>query len=324
MNRIQQFRAIQNATGLFSKKQIEVEKIKHFAAKHFNGSIAEENVSIDGAPRKLIVMKNRDNDNIKKIIAFPNETFYVGQVVDCYGAKWLITNVNLNKQIYTVGKMTLAPNVLKFQDPQGNILSYPYFIDSSLPSLDSNKMIRTSDTIRRIKLTFDKYTQSFYIGKRFMGEVFNEIPQCWKINELNSEEEKGLLIVTLEKDEYNSETDNKEFGICNYFDPIVPSPTANCEIVYSGKAEVRAGGSYKRFNAVFYDVEGNVLDDVFAQWQIVKPIGYEDSITVEVNGNTIRIKVADVTGIIGRKILVRLIDDEQLLHELEVSVTSLI
>ncbi len=331
MNRIQQFRAIQNATGLFSKKEVEIEKFKRFISKHFNNTIAyEEEVLINGSSKKLIILKDkgRENENVKKIIAHPNETLSVGQIVECYGAKWIITKVDLNQQVYAVGRMTLAPNILKFQDSKGNILSYPYFVDKTVPSLNENKMISSSDTVRLIKLPFDEYTQQFFIGKRFMGEIFNGIPQCWKVIDLNSEEERGLLFVTLEKDEFNNKTDSVEYGVCNYFEPnIEPKPSEDegyVEIVYSGKAEVKAGGSFKTFQAVFYDSERNVLDGIVAEWQIVKPIGYENSVVVEVNRNTLKIKALDVNGIINKKILVRLMDNEKILKELEVNIASLI
>ena len=116
-----------------------------------------------------------------------------------------------NKQIYTVGHMKCCPHVLKFQNSLGEIMAYPYFIDTSSASTENGKLIITSDSTRRIKLSFDVNTKLFSYGKRFMGEVFNDVPQCWKITDLMSED--GVLSLTLEKDEYSPEVDNIELGV---------------------------------------------------------------------------------------------------------------
>jgi len=327
MNRIDQFRAIQNAYGVSSKKEIEIEKIKRFVSQHFKDTtVFEENVLISGLKQKLLVMKNKDDSAIKNILAYPNETFICGQIVDCYDSKWIITEVDANKQIYTKGKMTLCPNILKFQNSSSTIYSYPYYVDSSSPSLSENKTITTSDTIRKIVLSLDEQTKMFTYDKRFMGEVFNNVPQVWEITDLDAQSKSGLLILTLVKDEYSKDADNLLLGICDYVTPtITPTPTTNyVEITYSGLAQIKSGGSTRSFTATFKDSLGNILVGIVSVWDLIVPIGFESYIDTEIVGNTIKIKVLDNDEIIGKALTLNASDGVTINTQLEIGVISLI
>lgn len=273
--------------------------------------------------RKIVVISTKD-PNVKQLSSLPGEFFLAGQYVGFADEHWLIDKADVDDEMYVDGQMTLCPNTLKFQDSQGNILSYPYFVENPLPHLDSNKLITTSSSTRKIKLPFDEHTRSFYIDKRFMGEVFNGVPQCFKIIDLNAETEKGLLVVTQEKDEFNADTDNVELGICNYFEPYVkPNLNVAVEIQYSGKAEIRTGGSSKKFTAIFKDGEGNILSDVVADWEVIPMLAFIDNVSYEINENIISISADDVYGIIGTDIKL-LIKNEGFETELIIIVKGLV
>jgi len=166
------------------------------------------------------------------IKAIPNETFTLGQMVVWNNANWLINDRNIDDEVYTKGTLVLCPFTLKFQ-LNSQILSYPYYVISNSPSLDENKYIITSDTIRKIKLPFDNNTKMLKTDMRFMGDTFGDgKPQCWKITDLALD--KGLLQLTDVRDEYNDSTDNIELGICNY---SVLSPTPS-EIIITGVSTI--------------------------------------------------------------------------------------
>lgn len=316
-----------NANGITQRDRL-INNQKDMLSRKLHGNPALRDVELGTVLSKInrqLVVISTDKPNIKKIISLPDETFSVGQVVIFQNSNWIIDRADVDDEIYVDGQMTLAPNIIKFQDSNGTILSYPYFVETSLPSIDENKTISTSDTTKLIKLPFDQYTQNFYIDKRFMGDVFNGVPQVWKVKDLNCDKCRGLLIVSLIKDIEIKNSDNVELGICDYFEPspIPPTPiTDYAEITYSGSALIKAGGSTKSFTATFKDVDGNVLPDVIGTWTLEIPAEFEDYITNEIVGNLIKIRAVDVNGIIGITIGLK-VAYEDIEKEIQLKVGSL-
>lgn len=308
-----------------TKRDRVINKEKEYLYRKLSDHPSSKVVSINDEERLLVIIST-DNANIKKIISIPEESFNSGDVVEYKSGKWIITESDIDDEIQTKGKMTLCPNTLQFQSKDGTILSYPYYVESSLPSLDQNKVLSTSDTTRKIVLPLDKETKQFHLDKRFLGQVFNGIPQCWMITELDAESKKGLLIVTLEKDEYHSDKDNLELGIADYFEPVSPPPQptiGNCEITYLGLPEVKIGGSKKTFNAHFYDSNGNELYDVTAIWDVVMLPEFEQYFDIQSNGNLLSIKAANNLAIMDSNIKIILNDNNATYHtELLVRVVS--
>lgn len=320
VDRIRRMRAIQNTFDLKSQKEIDIHKMQKFISQHFKDtSVFEENTLIDGCKQKLIVMKGKGD--MKKIMAYPLQTFKQGQIIDCYNKKWLVTKIDQNQQIYTMGEMMYCPYFLDFQDSQGNIISLPYLIDGSGGSLDENKIVTTSNSSRKIKMQFNKYTQNFYIDKRFMGQIFNGIPQCWKVKELDAQTEENILIVSLEKDEFIESVDNTELGICNYLPPKNINPIIN--ITCNGNLQVNAGGLPKTFTAQVNDEQGNIITSPTIVWEIGIPEGYEKYITSQTGRDTISISSIDTSFIIGKTFKLKA-TYESVSSEIDVKVVSLI
>ena len=69
-------------------------------ANHFKDSIDyQPEAKVNGKQQELIVAKNKSVTNTRRIYAYPGETFYAGDVVDALNAKWLITEVDQNKEV---------------------------------------------------------------------------------------------------------------------------------------------------------------------------------------------------------------------------------
>lgn len=286
-------------------------------------------VKISGQNRKLVILSKDSVGNslkeVKKILSLPGEGFRTGEYVEFLNQIWLINYADIDDEIYVSGLMTLCPNILKFQDSSGAIHSYPYFIDTASSSLDENKIVVTSDSTRLIKLPFDNITRQFFIGKRFMGEIFNGVPQIWKITDLNSESERGLLLVLLERDEYNSSIDDIEEGICDKFIPSsLPVVSDDIQITYNGKPEIRAGGNYKSFVAKYFNENGEEVDDVETTWSVIVNPLFENNILTKTDGNKINIKAEDVLGIVGQVVTLVAEGSNNTTAQVDIAVVSLI
>lgn len=124
-NPLEKSRLINYGKGATHAKDARIARLKEDFAKHFADSIDyEPNAMINGVRQSLIVSQDKDILNVRKLHAYPGETFYTGDVVDCYDSKWLITEVDQNKEVYTWGKMQQCNRELIWQNTQtGEIIS---------------------------------------------------------------------------------------------------------------------------------------------------------------------------------------------------------
>ena len=128
-------------------------------ANHFKDSIDyQPEAKVNGKQQELIVAKNKSVTNTRRIYAYPGETFYAGDVVDALNAKWLITEVDQNKEVYTKGIMQLCNRELIWQNRHtGEILrrwvtaEKPYY-----SNLDEAKPLTVSSREYKIQVTFDE------------------------------------------------------------------------------------------------------------------------------------------------------------------------
>jgi len=110
---IDRYRKIQNGYLSTSKKQTDLYELKRQISLKFGNSIDYESTAkVDDIIQQLIVV-HTDDELKKQIIAYPDSTFSIGNTVDCYDMKWLITKVDSNKQVYTIGEMTQCNLLLK-------------------------------------------------------------------------------------------------------------------------------------------------------------------------------------------------------------------
>jgi hypothetical protein len=288
-----------------SKKEFEIAKMRQFISKHFKDTSAfEEEVEFNNCRKqKLLVMKNKDNPDIKKILAYPNESFKIGEVLKCYGEYWIVTSLDVNQQIYTIGTITLCPYILKWQNNSGKIITYHYYTDGTSSKIEENESFDTSASSKKIILPLDTNTREFYIDKRFMREVFNDIPQCWKITDLNAESKRGLLIVSLEKDEFNPNRDNKELGICDYIKGA--NEDNKLSITFEGNADIRIGSVPKEFLAIVKDDYGNTVKLNNYMWSFESDNIPTEFVTFTYEEDRAYLSVKNDVSVLGQKIKIK-------------------
>lgn len=268
-------------------KDSRIASLQEDFARHFKDSIDyQPEAKVNGKQQELIVAKNKSVTNERKISAYPGETFYAGDVVDALNAKWLITEVDQNKEVYTHGIMQLCNRELIWQDPDtGEILrrwvtaEKPYY-----SNLDEAKPLTVSSREYKIQVTFDEETSLIDIDKRFMLEIIGESPKTYKVTSVDtitdrfyqSGEIRGFLVLNVTQDLYNPKTDRKDLLICDYKEPVQKSdpgmyPMLEGEIkfTYSGNATIRQGGSAKKFTAHLYDGAGNEITDSEFEWSLI-------------------------------------------------------
>lgn len=155
------------------------------------------------------------------------------------------------------------------------------------------------------------YNQRMIIDNKIDVKSGNE-PRAWKVSKVNRINSNGTLLVTLAQDQFNNHTDYIEYedesnpstiiGMwADYYstegtipsDDKPPQENIYSVITYVGKANIKVGGSYKKFTVTFYDEE-KPIDYKLGQWEFTID-GVDASSLIE----------TDVTGVEPNQIKVR-------------------
>jgi hypothetical protein len=225
---------------------------------------------------------------IATVQTYIDSTLTVGDILYDSNDKeyWMCTNLFNVDDVHKQGELTLCNFTLLFQSPTGTILSYPCIDDvNSSVGIDANNTITTLNGIHRIKLPFDDNTKLINTDRRFfIDDLSVEIPQVFAVSKPNRTEfkfgDKGLIELTMKQDAYNSQTDRKDLGVCNYFEPTVtptpPDPTVPTEIVTitsdTEDDNIKLGLLYT-FSALFTNELGQSVTDAVGQYSIDSTYG---------------------------------------------------
>lgn len=300
-------RAIGGAAKMGDKKEVKIAFAKREFAAHFKDSVDyEDGTLVNGLSQKLVVSRNNSSSKEKKIWAYPGDTLSLGDIVDCYNCKWLVTEIEPNDEIFLRGKMELCNRQIQWQNrTTGEIvsrwatLSKPYYSDNK-----ENEIALTSQREYKVQMPFDDETSLIDLDKRFMLEVIGGEPKTYVVTSVDQSTERynlhgktqGFLVLNIRQDQYNSKTDNADLMICDYFEPNDSTIEATdvkifADIKYSGNPEIKIGGSWKKFTPVFKDAVGNAFK-TSPRWKIVNNPLFDEYIVTDVTSDGVfRVKV---------------------------------
>jgi hypothetical protein len=290
---------------------------------------------VDGEPMPLIVMEPRgsgeDKNRRKKIEAPPQSTFRLGSKVDCFGLKWLVTEVNRNEEIKLQGTATLCNFILKWQDD--DTLEYVFEecvverYKTAAVGVSENRVISTDDTRRNVLIQFNDKTRKLKQGKRFyidMEGVNN--PKVYELTDLDrtSYVFNGVGFFQLVCNQNEKVPDDRDdIMICNWNPPRPdqPLPIGSCEITYAGDPSIRAGAtSWKPFTAVFLDSSGNEITPTNLIWELTMLTGLaQNQVRIRHDSDT-AVSLQALNGTIGHRILLKVSYDHDFYGYMEASV----
>ena len=154
------------------------------------------------------------------------------------------------------------------------------------------------------------------------------IPLVWTVSKVEDSTPIGLTELKFTQETYSPVLDNKELGLCNYYDSSITPETIDIQteirepatIIYNGTTPtVKVGGSQKIFTAVFN------ADNVTPQsWLISDENGAitEDmsDYNIEYEENKMKLKIARNYNLIGKVLIVQVIGTDGSSGELKVEV----
>ncbi len=281
-----------------------------------NGSY--RTISIAGEERNVVIVSTNTTDK-KTICSMPNEQFYLGDLIQWNNSFWLITEIEVDNYVYYRGKIERCNIKLRWQNKNGEIIErwgVSTDVAANSEGVIQNQVINLPKMVLGISLPLDAETSDIRRGKRFLIDVDEEHPNAYIATNRNvvtdhydDDKSHGLCKITLSQHQRNNDTDNTELMLADYKEP----ETNTSEIKYSGRPEIRAGGSYKKFS-----IDGDY------SWQVITLPEHEQYYEIIKNGNTLKIKAKDVPEIVGTQIKLVVSNEDMDTHELYVKVVSLL
>lgn len=331
-------RAINGASLKQNNKSVMLERMRYDFSSHFKDTTDyQTDALVNGAPQKLIVSQNKNVVTEKLFWTYPGEYVYLGDVVDCFNCKWLITEIDPNDEICVKGKMEQCNREISWQNPhtleiisRWVTMSRPYY-----SNLEENEQTTISKRMYKIQIPYDSETSLFDNGKRFMLEVIDGNPKTYRITSVDISTKRyqmhgtiqGFIVLQVEQDQYNELTDNPDLMICDYIPPNEEEKPTNiqCKIEYIGDPELKIGGQPKKFTAIFTNEQGENVD-LTPVWNINILEEFKEYLKINQDGNNLFINVlSSGTLLEGAYLNIELKDEtEQYSDELRCKVVALI
>lgn len=229
-------RNIQGAKGLTNVKQVLAEEAKSRLKTEMLESInCQYDSQRNGVAQKFVVTAT-DMDHCKNIVAFPGDTLNIGDMIDCFSQKWIVTDVSSDNTVQFSGKMYQCNLTLKFQVGTSTAVytRYGYF-DNGVFSTTTKETqtMQVGDLQYNLLLPYDSYTRTLQRDKRLATEVLykpdnTQALRCFKISSCDSVGTNfgsgKLLTLRLREDEYSSQKDSIANMVCDY---ISSTPAAD-------------------------------------------------------------------------------------------------
>lgn len=296
------------------------ESVNAFVAGMVDDPAYQENATVDGEITPIIA--SRKSTIMCAIKAPPSIDIHIGDMVECFNEHWIVVELYVDKVGIINGEMWLCNNILRFQNRSIAVISRHCVVDDgtySKKSSDPDAFVMANTY--KIYITIDEATKKLFVDKRLaFGQIYSadgeEILEVYKIigmdvKSRNFGEGSHLMVLTVQRDVYDSQVDSLSENICNIFvdngDSANPQTTGSCVIV--GRDTARLGSS-RKYTATFTDANGEVVTTVNPVWMVTAPDGVtydasntECTIAIPLDekyvGEIITITVSDAEGVFG-------------------------
>ena len=276
----------------------------------------QEDAVVDGEITPIVASRT---STIKcSIKAIPGTDIHIGDMVECLGENWIVVELYADKVGIINGEMWLCNNIIKFQNHSSAVHTRFCVIDDgtySKKSSDPDAFVMTNTY--KIYITIDSATERIYVDKRLgFGEIYSndgeKILEVYKVigmdlKSKNYGEGSHLMVLTMQRDVYNSEVDSIVENICDLYKDdtatVVPALTGSCLI--SGKSSARIG-TVRKYTATYTDADGNTVDDIESVWNVSAP----DGVMVSTDGDVCTIDIPLDSMLVGETIVVCVADKD--------------
>ena len=191
----------------------------------------------------------------------------MGDIVECYGAHWIITQKDPNTDIFSRGLMELCTTTLRWQNPETlDIIERWVFVKNPYSTnIKESSTLTTLNGKYEVYVTKDEETLAVAPDKRFIMGTAGGKPLAYKLTfpDIHAEtfdgQGQGIIVWNLVSDEDIRPEDNLELMVADYIPPTQstnpPGTTPFYTAIIRGGNTVIVGYS-KTFACDFYDGRG--------------------------------------------------------------------
>ena len=150
-------------------------------------------------------------------------------------------------------------------------------------------------------LPYDENTIAIKSPQRFFLDRDTETPTSFIVTQNDNTSmffgKKGLIKITMLECERNNDTDRPDLGICDYFekDELKTNNADKNKVIKSvisyKTTTIKSGGSKQKFVGTFVNENGEEINGVSTNWEII--CDFADSLIVNEEGNSLTIGVDD-------------------------------
>lgn len=229
-------------------------------------------VNIDSISEQAIIQSHsnplNEGKTDKKIHVTMNSVLKSGSLIEFDNEKWLCTSyVNSVGGAYKTARIDRCNYNLKFLDSDGHPTSRWCIVGDSTGTVDENNYLRLPAGKYSIKLPFYR-NFSLKLDDRLMIDYDSTIPQVYKIEHIDKVTshfgDNGVIELIVGQDQLDTEDDNVELMICNYYSRVShtpPEPTGNyVSIEFSNDPILYFGSSSKTFYSKYYNLNNELLN----------------------------------------------------------------
>ena len=278
----------------------------------FNPSYKE--IKLNGEETYLVINTN-SKPYYKEFESLPGQKILAGDYVEWANNIWLVYEADCDDEIYTDGNLRQCQYELFWQKTDGTIISrYAWVQNASAYNTGEtgNNTITLQSNQFMAYMPYDEDTCLLDNGLRIHMSRDNKVCKPYTLTRPDDITfgygDKGVLNIVFTQIQYNASEDRlvklddgRSVWICNHsspttpsdpdpIDPNIPNETANLSAVISGNTNLKIGFE-RTYTVTFADVDGNTVDDVEFEWNVVSD--FADKIIRSVSGKTIKLKVDD-------------------------------
>lgn len=314
------FKAIQGGVGLSHRKDVEIRFAKRRFSDEFRRSVNYfPDAKRNGQTQPFLVT---GSDSLYKadVTAFPDDELYDGDIIECYGERWIVTQARATNPFYKSGIMWMCNQLFRFQLGDSRIIERWGVLDSGVYSttLSGDYRLHVLDKQYKVYLPYDEDTKRLAVDKRFAtGQGFNTkgepILSVYTFTGVDpiskSYEANGhLLVMNARSDEYIPGIDNYDLMVCNYIEPDGSEPLYEKPISVIDGSKTIGLGKTKEYSARFLDADGIQSEVAIPVWTYEIPQDISGLVSATVSDGKLIITAKDDTSLVGREINIELRD----------------
>lgn len=207
-----------------TRRERNLKQLKSHISNKITNSLSCHNVYINGIEQTVTILNQKEDMGTKKICALPEELLIHGGIVDFANSKWLITEVDVNNEVYSSGIMKRCNHILKWLNNKGEVIEKWCIVEDGTKYLIGEKaadIMSIGDARIAITISKDEDTIELKRGKRFLvDDTSAKTPLAYQITKPNKlynvYGNEGVFRFIL--NEVNlTDNDNIELRIADYY-----------------------------------------------------------------------------------------------------------